>query len=140
MKKFHIVFFVILIFFSGMVGAVCICDETPGVRSAKKEVAAVFYGRVEKKIWINPFDYLVKIKIHRSWKSIREEYLWLASTKFDKECGFDFVTGHEYLIYAYNVTDNLLAVSKCGRTQEWQEVNDQEKHLLGKLIYVNEAN
>lgn len=130
--------FILLVAISIQGKSSCICGDTPNVRSAVQEAQSVFYGRVEEIALLNPFDYLVKLKVYKSWKLAQEDYVWLASTKSDKECGVDFVTGHEYLVYTYSVTPNLLSASKCGRTQQWLRVAESEKKLLGKVIYSNE--
>lgn len=109
---------------------ICVCDDKQDVKSAVLNATAVIQGQVEDTIWLNPFDYLVKIRVYRSWKGSDEPYLWIASTKFEKECGFNFITGHVYLIYAHSVTANLLAVSMCSRTKAWEEVTNQEHELL----------
>ena len=133
-------FIILLIFFTSSIEAKasCACEEKPDVKSALSEAVATLKGKVEEVIWINPFDYLVKIYVQKSWKSIKSEYVWLASTNSEKECGFHFITGHEYLIYAYENTNNLLSATKCGRTIPWSEASYQEKVMLGQVIYSNE--
>ena len=140
MKKFCITFLIILFFLSTKAYSVCVCDNVLGVRESADQSSAILKGMIEEIVWLNPLDYLVKIRVDKSWKGPKEVYVWIASSKSEEECGFEFVTGHEYLIYAYNVTKNLLSTSKCSRTKHWRGVTEQEKRLLGKVIYGNELN
>ncbi len=131
--------FIFLILFALRGEAVCVCEGKIPLKAAFARAEAIFTGQVEEKIWITPFDYLVKVKVKYSWKSVQSEYVWLTSTTSNKECGYNFITGHEYLIYAYRTTNNLLAASKCGPTMPWSAVLKEDLATLGKTIYANEV-
>ncbi len=130
--------FIITLLFTATLNAACVCTNTQDAATAFQSSHSVFKGRVENIVWLNPFDYLVKINVHKSWKNLQSKTIWLGSTKIGKECGFNFTTGHEYLIYSYNVTQHFLAATECGRSKEWQLVSEKEQMLLGDLIYINE--
>lgn len=114
--------------------AICECKEMLDVSSAVLTSNSVFVGQVENIIWINPFDYIVKFDKSRIWKGNKQPYKYLISTISNKECGYKFTIGNEYLVYAYTV-QNIDAVSKCGRTKLLQQTEKDEFKKLGKPLW-----
>ncbi len=136
--RIYIAYLILLLLSTAKLYATECFGNKPNIEIAISESDAIFHGQVEDIIFLNPFDYLVKMRVAKSWKLVKEEYVWLASTINNKESGFSFVIGYDYLVYAYYVSSDLLAADKCGRTNEWMEISEVEKQKLGALIYSNE--
>lgn len=102
------------------------------VNAALKNSKAVFSGQV-LEITANPDNhYLVaKLKVEKSWKSIRTEEVSIVTGRGGGDCGFHFTIGETYLVYAYGTDDNKLGTNICQRTAKITEAAEDIK-LLGK--------
>ncbi len=111
----------------------CVCSQAPTVEEAYQNSNYVFTGRVESIRYVNPYDYIVKFKVINVWKGPKEKYHFIASTRFRSECGYDFATGHRYLVYSYLTPKSWSATNHCGRTDDFYNISSEEFAMLSSL-------
>ncbi|HEX7479977.1 MAG TPA: hypothetical protein VF331_19400 [Polyangiales bacterium] len=100
----------------------CKCAPPPATSDALHAAEAVFEGRVTA-ILEEPAPagqpssaWLVRLHTVRAWKGVETEDITVRTPKDSAACGYAFVSGESYLVYAAGPTAQL-AVDSCGRTQ-----------------------
>lgn len=124
----------------------CSCMMTPPPRQALKESKAVFTGKV---ISMETFDVKnnfvgtepvvrVKFLVSRTWKGVQDAEAEVYTSGFNPACGFNFVKGKEYLVYAYPDRWKLdvLETGICNRTAEIKKAK-KDLRAIGKGIEPN---
>jgi hypothetical protein len=107
--------------FVGKSAADCTCPEKPEMKQAYEVATAVFVGRVEKVAVtpLKPGYSEIKISIFTHIKTApeiaRTESLSIFSKSSQSECGINFHTGQDYLIYAEG-NPAALKVTSCSRS------------------------
>ncbi len=93
------------------------------VRQAYVNSSAVFVGEVVEVI-IKPDVYSVKVrfKIEKSWNKNNLKEIIISTGKGGGDCGYEFVVGKRYLVYAYG--DDKLNTNICTRTDLAEENKD----------------
>jgi hypothetical protein len=97
----------------------CIPPSPPLESMASSD--AVFSGKVlrideEKAPIISSADPVkVVFEVSRVWKGPEEGAIALSTARDSASCGYDFVVGEEYLVYAYN-SESGLTTGLCSRT------------------------
>jgi hypothetical protein len=113
----------------------CKCAPPLSVSQSIKRSTMVFRGKVLAVATLKNdkgYNYRqVKFVLKRVWKGPTQPYVSLTTGIGDGDCGYDFVKGQEYLVYAMgNIQD--MTNKNCGRTKSWQSVDRQELRQLGK--------
>jgi hypothetical protein len=93
----------------------CSCARPfPPPRAALQTSAAVFTGRV---LWISPKaqDQEVWFWVTGSWKGASSGIVRVSTSYDSAACGYHFVAGQNYLVYAY-ATSGRLYTNICTRT------------------------
>jgi len=75
------------------------------------------------------------IKVDEIWKGINQTEVVVYTERDSASCGFNFMEGHEYLIYA-SKSEGDLRVSLCSRTTDLASAADID--ILGKGTEPNE--
>jgi hypothetical protein len=137
MKKYFVIFAIIIIFFSVSQNAMsCSCGEPPPLEVEFKNTAVVFVGMIVKGEALNKIDgdyidrkFTVEILniIKGDVKDTVEIY-----TSNPANCGFTFIIGDRYLIYADYDEEKKLSAHLCSRTKEQGEIEPEEKLLFYK--------
>ena len=112
----------------------CECDEPPDTIKALTESSTVFAGEVIE-ITNDPTnnEIIVKFETQRSWKGVSENQVTVVTGSDDGNCGFRFVLGETYLVYATG-TDTLYT-SSCSRNNVFADAyEDQAKLGIGIMI------
>jgi hypothetical protein len=73
----------------------------------------------------------VKFVLKRLWKGSEQPYVAIATGMGNGDCGYQFIKGKEYLVYASG-TDRNLETQDCTRTKLWPGVTHRELRQLGK--------
>lgn len=142
-KNLILIIIVILIISQPSEVFACSCVRDIPQEESFNNSKAVFSGRVllidEKNslsdkiigFFAPSFSYHreVKIQVLDSWKGINSDVVTVSTGRGDGDCGFDFRENEEYLIYAYDASENFkteLGTNICNRTQTlfaaWKEV------------------
>lgn len=99
--------------------AMCRCVPPPSVPRAFATADAVFQGKV---IDIRPGreDHRVRIRVTERWKGVRQDTVTVHTQPHSAVCGFKFVAGTEYVVYARRARapETALVASLCSRTRE----------------------
>jgi len=104
--------------------AACSCAELASVEDSLERSEAVFSGKVlEIKELKNTSGYMrksVKFEVNKVWKGRSESLIVIYTGIGGGDCGYAFVEGKEYLVYANSTTmyDNVkeLTTISCDRT------------------------
>ena len=111
----------------------CVCGVMPSVEGMFEKSDKVFTGRVVDINFINAYEYIAKVEVIGSFKGVKGKYEYVASTTLSRECGYNFVLGHRYLIYAHLISKRLVGANSCGRTQVLQRVSIEDLSILNAL-------
>jgi hypothetical protein len=93
--------------------------ERERILEERKTSKAIFSGKV-LTIEVSRNSYwAVKLKVERAWKNINsDEVIIFTEIPDGASCGFEFVVGESYVVYAYDAFENELWTSHCKRTQK----------------------
>jgi hypothetical protein len=122
----------------------CVVEGPTPVKEALAQAKAVFVGRVVESHLINEEYVLFVFAVDRSWKGAREQRVTLRTGRNEGICGFPFMTGEDYVVYAFgqvNERDPTLETNICTRTHRLQR-DDPDLAELGKpeVVFAGEAN
>ncbi|MBX3295443.1 MAG: hypothetical protein KF762_07005 [Acidobacteria bacterium] len=117
----------------------CTCEITPGnislrkvVRDAKIRSSVVFSGEVlEISNLTNRYGVKVAFRVESVWKGKKLEEVVVFTGKGGGDCGYPFVIGGKYLVYALQSRDGILTTNICQRTQLFSSANE-DIAILGK--------
>ncbi|HEV2859868.1 MAG TPA: carboxypeptidase regulatory-like domain-containing protein [Pyrinomonadaceae bacterium] len=125
------------------VAAACSCGG-PGVRpcAAYWEARAVFSGVVTQVAEsavrhgggesVRPFHYkAVRFKVQDSFRGPRRRTIEVLTAPRGPNCGYSFVQGRRYLVYAQERTDGLLYTSVCTATKPLAEAGADLSFIRG---------
>ncbi len=134
---FSIIFstFLIAITASDILACSCIVQEDipieKQVKDAYTKSSSVFVGQVVAVIK-NPETYsvVVKFKVEKSWNKKFQEKITISTASDSAMCGYEFVVGKKYLVYA-NGENNNLGTNICTRTAS--VVSNKDIAVLNKM-------
>ncbi|MBN1655308.1 MAG: hypothetical protein JXA30_16195 [Deltaproteobacteria bacterium] len=112
----------------------CTCDDQT-LEEAIKESDAIFEGLVvriqtkEKSDPASTSEDIVRFRVVRSWKGVREEQLVLRAARSETGCGCEFRDHQGYLVYAISDGSGL-RVEPCSRTKSIEQA-DEDLNVLG---------
>jgi hypothetical protein len=139
MKKYSfIIFAIITIYFSLSLHAIaCSCGEPPPLKEEFNSSSAVFIGKIIKgetiKINGNYSSRKYTVEVSKVIKGDIKDTVEIYTGIDGADCGYDFILGRIYIIYALNNGDeNKLSVHLCSRTKEQGEIEPEEQLLFNK--------
>jgi hypothetical protein len=117
----------------------CDCAGNRPPCEAYWEASAVFAGIVTNSSLISVKDgdqqyqqRLVSFAIEEAFRGPHETSAEVITGVWDGDCGFGFIRGERYLVYAYtNPQDNRLYTSICQRTRALSEAGDDLQYIRG---------
>jgi len=137
-----------IVFLMGIVQA-CSCIPPEGVEAEFEKSYAVFQGKVfdvrEEFIGMGK---TITFHVEKNWKMANEGSIEVKTYSSSASCGYDFVEGESYVVYA-NIEEGDIIASLCSRTSlvenaqgdiqildglEWEELVAEEKSFLGKIL------
>ena len=102
----------------------CSCVENPPPLAALQESDAVFTGFVlsveelNRGLLRSSADRVeVTFRVTEAWKGVDSDRVKLRTAAAEASCGFEFVVGMPYIVYAYE-TANGLSTGLCTRTTD----------------------
>lgn len=116
----------------------CKCAEPKGPSDALASAQAVFQGEVSA-IRESGEDLIVTLRVPKAWKGIvSAEQVRVRTRKDSAACGFRFVQGEHYLVYAQALDPEqdgvALQVLRCGRTRALADAEPDLRELgLGAI-------
>ena len=145
--RLFLIFIIGCIFFVPKVVA-CSCTEMKNPLESFEKADAVFLGSVtdftvqgdpeivdvdDRKVFAYRKGREAVFRIHKIWKGPSEETMTVFTGEGGGDCGLDFIVGHEYLVYAYQV-DGKFHTGICTRTQDvwfsdWDKAKEDFKYL-----------
>ena len=111
----------------------CSCVAPPPPKEALAKSEAVFAGRTVAVGGLPPGGYtsddprIIEFKVDTVWKGSSYETLFITTDINEASCGFTFIEGREYIVYAWRDVDVLL----CSRTR-FIENADEDLVALGE--------
>jgi hypothetical protein len=121
---------------SPSVGFACSCVEIPSVEQELENSKKVFKGKViDIKLVRDIRGYQsisVLFQVSQVWKGKKQSQVIIATGAHSASCGFNFVKGQEYIVYA-NESDmygkKQLTTSICDRTNKLSDAQEDLKKL-----------
>jgi hypothetical protein len=99
----------------------CDCAPPPPPKQAMEGASSVFLAEVVK-VEKDGGNRSVTLRVKRWWKGGDSETLTVSTAKDGRSCGYEFVKGSRYLIYAdVREKDKSLWVHLCSRTSTVEE-------------------
>lgn len=93
---------------------------------------SVFSGEVVEITRHPKYKYgvIVKVKVDSIWKAKPTEEIFIGTNRDSAACGYEFVVGKKYLVYAFGKFDDL-TTSSCTRTANLE--NNKDIKFLDKV-------
>ncbi|MDN4606954.1 hypothetical protein [Sporosarcina highlanderae] len=120
--------FMLFIWWKPLDASACSCIAPPPPEDALEKANAVFTGEVveieeKRKLFGGFIGKKVQFKVDKAWKGIDESEIVISTGQSDGDCGFSFVKGQKYLVYAsvssmYEENNYSLSTTICHRTTE----------------------
>ena len=75
---------------------------------------------------------LVTMQVLRSYHGLKKERVTVVTGLGEGDCGFDFETGKDYLVFAESVSDGRLFTSICTGTTPLEQAGPELRYLQGR--------
>ena len=98
------------------VALACTCAQPPSVQEGLKLADAVFLGLVER-FELADAGRIATFRVRRVWKGPESSRVQVTTGGGDGDCGYHFIAGMEYLVYARQGARNILRTNICTRTK-----------------------
>ncbi|KAA0227299.1 T9SS C-terminal target domain-containing protein [candidate division KSB1 bacterium] len=125
--------FAVLVFFSfigAKESAACTCLPLRPPAQAFAEADAVFLGKIISFEELVPeHQRRAHIEVAKIWKGNKEQADTLFTAFSEASCGYDFVVGETYLIYAHQFDKEFLSTNLCTRTRPAVYASEDLKYL-----------
>jgi hypothetical protein len=116
----------------------CTCIAPEPVADEYKRNTAIFSGQVISSIKSGKSARKVKIRVKDRWKGKSSKIITISTSAVGAMCGYNFVKGKSYLIYADSDESNALWVSICSRTKLLSE-SKEDIEALNNLRAKNDS-
>lgn len=117
--------------------AACTCDPLLPPDEAFAAADGVFEARVDF-VRVQQFEIIADLIVERSWKGVRTARVSVRTASETAACGFPFVIGETYLIYAVNLASVGEPLSwrttLCNRTRDIADAAEDLAFLSGRTI------
>jgi len=95
----------------------CTCAQPASVQEGLQRADAVFAGLVER-FELKGSGRLATFRVHTVWKGPETHRIQVATGGGDGDCGYHFIAGVEYLVFAHRGASDTLQTSICSRTKQ----------------------
>ena len=124
-KAMMLLTFIFIIGSFPSITSACSCAELSSVEEEFERSAAVFSGKVieikEKKSLKGYIYKSVLFEVTNTWKGVEQTQILITTGEGGGDCGFNFIEGNEYLVYANESTmygaKSLVSII-CSRTNK----------------------
>jgi hypothetical protein len=94
----------------------CTCAQPSSVQEGLKQADAVFLGLVERFELVGS-GRVATFRVRRVWKGPEASRIRVSTGGGDGDCGYHFIVGMEYLVFARQGAWNTLQTNICTRTK-----------------------
>jgi hypothetical protein len=94
----------------------CTCAQPATVEGALARADAVFLGLVER-FELKGHSRVATFRVRRVWKGPEKPRVEVTTGMGDADCGFHFIAGLDYLVYADDDAAGALHTTICARTK-----------------------
>jgi len=95
----------------------CTCAQPASVQEGLKQADAVFLGLVER-FELKGSGRLATFRVHTVWKGPEASRVRVSTGGGDGDCGYHFIVGVKYLVFARQGAWNTLQTNICTRTKQ----------------------
>src|SRR3990172_670723 len=95
----------------------CTCAQPASVQEGLQRADAVFAGLVER-FELKGSGRLATFRVHTVWKGPETHRIQVATGGGDGDCGYHFIVGVKYIVFAHQTGRNRLETSICTRTKQ----------------------
>jgi hypothetical protein len=95
----------------------CTCAQPASVQEGLKQADAVFLGLVER-FELKGSGRLATFRVHTVWKGPEASRVRVSTGGGDGDCGYHFIVGVKYLVFARHGHWNTLQTNICTRTKQ----------------------
>ena len=95
----------------------CTCAQPASVQEGLKQADAAFLGLVER-FELKGSGRLATFRVHTVWKGPEASRVRVSTGGGDGDCGYHFIAGIEYLVFAHRGASDSLQTSICSRTKQ----------------------
>jgi hypothetical protein len=95
----------------------CTCAQPASAQEGLKQADAVFVGLVER-FELKGTGRIATFHVRTVWKGPEASRLYVATGGGDGDCGYHFIAGIEYLVFAHRGAPDSLQTSICSRTKQ----------------------
>jgi len=121
---------------SSLTADACSCASPQPPEAALEEADAVFLGTIEKfeiepPVATSPGEghRIATIRVRRVWRGVQRPVVQVVTALYGGICGYDFIVGDDYLIYASRTKDERLSTGLCSRTRPEHDSGEDLKAL-----------
>lgn len=132
MRKFLIFAISAAVLLEGAIASACSCLPPPPPKKAMEQAAAAFSGKVTKIEPAGECEQAVTLEVAATWKGAGKKEVVLYTANDSAACGYGFVKGKSYLIYAHTAKRGeakLLETNICTRTALLADAKEDLKEL-----------
>jgi hypothetical protein len=118
----------------------CECAKANTVCRAYERAEVVFIGtpkevpRNESKDRIGNSERAYRIfrfSVDQAFRGVNDSQVSVLTGQGDGDCGYDFKSGEQYLVYASRDSQKMLSTSTCSRTKHVRDANDDLEYIRG---------
>ena len=95
----------------------CTCAQPASVQEGLQQADGVFAGLVER-FELKGSGRVATFRVRRVWKGPKTHRIQVATGGGDGDCGYHFIVGLEYLVFARQGHWNMLQTNICTRTKQ----------------------
>jgi len=92
----------------------CTCAQPASVQEGLKQADAVYLGLVER-FELKGSGRLATFRVHTVWKGLEASHVRVSTGGGDGDCGYHFIVGVKYLVFARQGAWNTLQTNICTR-------------------------
>jgi hypothetical protein len=106
---------VVLLALHGFASA-CTCAQPASVEEGLSRADSVFLGLVER-FELSEYGRVATLRVRRVWKGREAPRIEIITGRGDADCGFHFIAGIDYLVFAKEDPSGALHTTICTRTK-----------------------
>jgi len=99
------------------VALACTCAQPASVQEGLQQADGVFAGLVER-FELKGSGRVATFRVRRVWKGPKTHRIQVATGGGDGDCGYHFIVGVEYLVFARQGAWNTMQTNICSRTKQ----------------------
>ncbi|QQS39261.1 hypothetical protein IPM62_01445 [Candidatus Woesebacteria bacterium] len=111
----------------------CKCSKVVDAIENAKKYEYIFSGSVEKIIESGS-EHVVSFKLIKSYKGYLNESFNVYTSNEEAKCGYKFVKGREYFVFASLDGQGRIVTGKCSQNEFLEEAGDDVAAIAGRKI------